>query len=78
MGCVTFHYYVDILKKHLSNLNFIQPKSDICRRCDAVNVLMKDTMLTEDKRCDVKMEREQHHTKSAEGYDMPIKILENT
>lgn len=23
MGCVTFHYYVDVLKKHLSNLSFI-------------------------------------------------------
>lgn len=38
---------------------------------------MKDATLTEERRCAVQREREQHHTTAAEGYDMPKKILEN-
>lgn len=67
MDFVTFHYYVDVLRKHFCNLSFVQPKSDTCKQCDMFNVKMNDPTLDKNMKSAVE---------AVKGYDMLREMLQ--
>lgn len=65
---VTCHNCVKVIKKHFSNMSFIQPKSD------TYNNMLQEQTLNQDKLFAVQKERKFQHVMAAKGYNMLITI----